>query len=277
MATTSWAARTGTTGSSSTPPRPSEEKHGLDPLEELVQLPRPAPEVRLREDQPHPAPQGQHLPRLRNKVLRLAVTRERVRGLTADLRRSYRSDLTTECAEPTSKTDQSTVDTVLLAGGSTRMPMVREMLAIVLRQVRPRPTSTPTRPWPRGRAHRPPSKRPSSPAKRVARSTSAPTTSPPTAWAWSSTASSAAQLEDHPATRASPPRRRAGQLLDHPRRPDHHGPLAGPGRGRRSARVHRARPLRVLRHPRRGPRAEAGCRSPTATTATASSRSRPWT
>ncbi|TNE89162.1 MAG: VWA domain-containing protein [Deltaproteobacteria bacterium] len=102
------------------------EKHGLDPLEDLasyhdlrqkcvsakISLTR-RPKVNIFHD-------------YQNKVLRLSVSREDFEGLTADLVDRTRK-LTREVLEE-SNTDPATVDTVLLAGGSTRMPMVRDML-----------------------------------------------------------------------------------------------------------------------------------------------------
>jgi molecular chaperone DnaK (HSP70)/uncharacterized protein YegL len=102
------------------------EKHGLDPREDLasyhdlrqkcvsakISLTR-RPKVNVFHD-------------YGSKVLRLAVTRETFEELTADL--LERTATLTRQVLADAGTDASTVDTVLLAGGSTRMPMVRESL-----------------------------------------------------------------------------------------------------------------------------------------------------
>jgi len=102
------------------------EKHGIDPLEELssyhdlrqkcvsakISLTR-RPKVNVFHD-------------YGSKVLRLAVTRETFEELTADLlQRTH--DLTLSVLQEAGASADS-IDVVLLAGGSTRMPMVRGML-----------------------------------------------------------------------------------------------------------------------------------------------------
>jgi len=102
------------------------EKHGIDPLEELssyhdlrqkcvsakISLTR-RPKVNVFHD-------------YGSKVLRLAVTRETFEELTADLlQRTH--DLTLSVLKEANAAQES-IDVVLLAGGSTRMPMVRAML-----------------------------------------------------------------------------------------------------------------------------------------------------
>jgi molecular chaperone DnaK len=102
------------------------EKHGIDPLEELssyhdlrqkcvsakISLTK-RPKVNIFHD-------------YGNKVLRLAVSRESFEELTKDL--MQRCEKLTEAVMTAARTDPSTIDVVLLAGGSTRMPMVRESL-----------------------------------------------------------------------------------------------------------------------------------------------------
>ncbi len=105
------------------------EKHGLDPLEDLasyhdlrqkcvsakISLTR-RPKVNVFHD-------------YGSKVLRLAVTRETFEELTQDLVERTIA-LTTDVLQE-AETDPAAVDIILLAGGSTRMPMVREALANV--------------------------------------------------------------------------------------------------------------------------------------------------
>ncbi|MFT4627281.1 MAG: molecular chaperone DnaK [Myxococcota bacterium] len=101
-------------------------KHGVDPLEELssyhdlrqksvsakISLTR-RPKVNIFHD-------------YGSKVLRLAVDRGQFEALTADL--LDRTRALTESVMKAAKADPSSIDVVLLAGGSTRMPMVRNML-----------------------------------------------------------------------------------------------------------------------------------------------------
>ena len=102
------------------------EKHGLDPLEDLssyhdlrqkcvsakISLTR-RPKVNVFHD-------------YGSKVIRLAVTREKFEDLTSDLLR--RTEEMTQSVLTDANADPSSIDVILLAGGSTRMPMVREML-----------------------------------------------------------------------------------------------------------------------------------------------------
>lgn len=102
------------------------EKHGIDPLEELssyhdlrqkcvsakISLTR-RPKVNIFHD-------------FGSKVLRLAVTRETFEELTRDL--LERTERLTQGVVAEAKADPDSIDVVLLAGGSTRMPMVRGML-----------------------------------------------------------------------------------------------------------------------------------------------------
>jgi len=105
------------------------EKHGLDPLEDLasyhdlrqkcvsakISLTR-RPKVNVFHD-------------YGSKVLRLAVTRETFEELTRDL--VERSAVLTQDVLQEAKADPSEVDIILLAGGSTRMPMVRDTLTAI--------------------------------------------------------------------------------------------------------------------------------------------------
>jgi len=103
-----------------------EKKHGKDPLEDLpsyhdlrqkcvsakISLTR-RPKVNIFHD-------------YQSKVLRVAVTRRDFEDMTRDL--LDRCEMLTRSVIEDSKTPPSDIDVVLLAGGSTRMPMVRGML-----------------------------------------------------------------------------------------------------------------------------------------------------
>ena len=105
------------------------DKHGVDPLEELssyhdlrqkcvsakISLTR-RPKVNIFHD-------------YGSKVLRLAVTREKFEGLSEDLLQRTRE--MTESVISDAEVNADSIDVVLLAGGSTRMPMVRDMLTEV--------------------------------------------------------------------------------------------------------------------------------------------------
>ncbi len=103
-----------------------EEKHGMDPLEDLaayhdlrqkcvsakISLTR-RPKVNLFYD-------------FQGKILRLAIDRTQFEDLTSGLLK--RCELLTRDVLEDAKFQPEDVDTVLLAGGSTRMPMVRDLL-----------------------------------------------------------------------------------------------------------------------------------------------------
>jgi len=105
------------------------EKHGVDPLEDIasyhdlrqkcvsakISLTR-RPKVNIFHD-------------YGSKVLRLAVTRETFEELTNDL--LERSEALTRAVVAAAEAEYDSIDVVLLAGGSTRMPMVRAMLTDV--------------------------------------------------------------------------------------------------------------------------------------------------
>ncbi|HHO51578.1 MAG TPA: VWA domain-containing protein [Deltaproteobacteria bacterium] len=102
------------------------EKHGVDPLEELssyhdlrqkcvsakISLTR-RPKVNIFHD-------------YGDKVMRLAISRETFEELTEDL--LSRTEVLTRSVVQEASASFESIDVVLLAGGSTRMPMVREML-----------------------------------------------------------------------------------------------------------------------------------------------------
>jgi molecular chaperone DnaK len=103
-----------------------QQKHGVNPLEELssyhdlrqkcvsakISLTR-RPKVNIFHD-------------YGSKVLRLAVDRPRFESLTADL--LGRAQELTASVMRAAQADPASIDVVLLAGGSTRMPMVRSAL-----------------------------------------------------------------------------------------------------------------------------------------------------
>ncbi len=103
-----------------------QKKHGMDPLEDLaayhdlrqkcvsakLSLTR-RPKVNLFYD-------------FRGKILRLSVSREQFEDLSAGL--LARCEMLTRDVLDEGRVKPSEVDTVLLAGGSTRMPMVRRLI-----------------------------------------------------------------------------------------------------------------------------------------------------
>ncbi len=102
------------------------EKHGVDPLED------PAAYHDLRQKCVSAKISLTRRPKVNifydygGKILRLEIDRPRFEDLTAGLLRRTEA-LTVDLLEEAGLRD-SDVDTVLLAGGSTRMPMVRDML-----------------------------------------------------------------------------------------------------------------------------------------------------
>ncbi|MFT7519422.1 MAG: molecular chaperone DnaK [Kiritimatiellia bacterium] len=110
-----------------------ETKHGLDPLSDLhsyhdlrqkcvsakISLTR-RPKVNIFHD-------------FESKVMRLSVTRDEFEELTRHL--MERCEALTLDVLRESKASPESVDTVLLAGGSTRMPMVRKQLEAIFGQV----------------------------------------------------------------------------------------------------------------------------------------------
>ena len=103
-----------------------EEKHGMDPLEDTaayhdlrqkcvsakISLTR-RPKVNLFYD-------------YKGKIMRLEITRDKFEDLTSGLMR--RCELLTDDVLADAGLKRDDIDTVLLAGGSTRMPMARAML-----------------------------------------------------------------------------------------------------------------------------------------------------
>ncbi len=102
------------------------QKHGMDPLED------PASYYDLRQKCVSAKISLTRRPKVNifhdyaNHVLRLAVTREEFEALTMDLLKRT-EDMTAAVLEAANM-PASAIDTVLLAGGSTRMPMVRGSL-----------------------------------------------------------------------------------------------------------------------------------------------------
>jgi molecular chaperone DnaK len=102
------------------------KKNGIDPLSDLashhdlrqkcttakISLTR-KPKVNLFHD-------------FQGKVLRLSVSKEQFESLTKDL--VDRCEKITRAVIGAANIDMNSIDTILLAGGSTRMPMVRDML-----------------------------------------------------------------------------------------------------------------------------------------------------
>ncbi len=109
-----------------------EERHGIDPLDDIaayhdlrqkcvsakISLSR-RPKVHIFYD-------------FQGKILRAAVTREQFEDLTVGLLR--RCEMLTRDVLDDAELHTDAIDTVLLAGGSTRMPMVRRMVERLFRK-----------------------------------------------------------------------------------------------------------------------------------------------
>jgi len=103
-----------------------QDKHGIDPREDLVathDLRQKATTAKISLTR---RPKVNVFYDVDGNVLRVAFTREMFEELTQDLLDRCRQ-LTTEVLQDAG-VEAGGVDTVLLAGGSTRMPMVRDML-----------------------------------------------------------------------------------------------------------------------------------------------------
>jgi molecular chaperone DnaK len=103
-----------------------EKKHGVDPLEDLASyhdLRQKAVSAKISLTR---RPKVNIFHDYQSKVLRLSVDREQFEALTADL--VERCKRLTLDVMSESKSTPNDVDVVLLAGGSTRMPMIRDLL-----------------------------------------------------------------------------------------------------------------------------------------------------
>jgi molecular chaperone DnaK len=102
------------------------EKHGVDPLEDLASyhdLRQKCVSAKLSLTK---RPKVNIFHDYQSKVLRLAVTKETFEDLTKDL--VARCDALTDSVLAAAKCAPEQIDVVLLAGGSTRMPMIRDAL-----------------------------------------------------------------------------------------------------------------------------------------------------
>jgi molecular chaperone DnaK (HSP70) len=102
------------------------EKHGVDPLEDMAayhDLRQKCVSAKLSLTQ---RPKVNLFFDYNGSVLRQEITREKLESLTAHL--MARCRLLTEDVLSDADRDGASVDVVLLAGGSTRMPMVRTMI-----------------------------------------------------------------------------------------------------------------------------------------------------
>ncbi|MEN0067285.1 MAG: Hsp70 family protein [Myxococcota bacterium] len=102
------------------------EKHGVDPLEELSSYHDLRSKCVSAKISLTRRPKCNIFHDFGDKVMRLAVTRETFEDLTRDL--LERTEVLTKAVLTEAQCAPEDVDVVLLAGGSTRMPMVRNML-----------------------------------------------------------------------------------------------------------------------------------------------------
>jgi molecular chaperone DnaK len=102
------------------------EKHGLDPLEEIASYHDLRQKCVSAKISLTKRPKVNIFHDYASKVLRLAVTREMFEEMTHHL--LVRCETITRNMVEAAKADPASIDVVLLAGGSTRMPMVRESL-----------------------------------------------------------------------------------------------------------------------------------------------------
>ena len=105
------------------------EKHGVDPTQDLASLHDLREKCVSAKISLSRRPKVNIFHDFQSKVLRLSVSKEQFEELTADLMARCQA-LTREVVRE-AKCSLDEVDTVLLAGGSTRMPMVRDMLTEV--------------------------------------------------------------------------------------------------------------------------------------------------
>ncbi len=103
-----------------------QERHGIDPLEDLVSAHHLREKAVAAKKSLTKRPKVNIFHDYQSKVLRLAIDRETFDSLTADLLERTRQHTLDVMREANVTADD--IDVVLLAGGSTRMPMVRDML-----------------------------------------------------------------------------------------------------------------------------------------------------
>jgi len=103
------------------------DKHGIDPLEDLSSYHDLRQKCVSAKISLTKRPKVNVFHDYGSKVLRLAITREVFEGLTNDL--LQRTEKLTRSVVDAARTSFDDIDIVLLAGGSTRMPMVRDMLS----------------------------------------------------------------------------------------------------------------------------------------------------
>jgi molecular chaperone DnaK (HSP70) len=103
-----------------------EDKHGMDPLEDLAQYHELRQKCVSAKISLTRRPKVNLFYDYRGKIMRLPLTREKFEDLTGGLLR--RAELLTLDVLDEAGMQREDIDTVLLAGGSTRMPMVRGML-----------------------------------------------------------------------------------------------------------------------------------------------------
>jgi len=106
-----------------------QDKHGTDPRTDLASLHDLRAKCVSAKISLTRRPKVNIFHDFEEQVLRVSLTRDEFEGLTSDLLARCR-DLT-QAVLTAANTAASEIDTVLLAGGSTRMPMVRQMLTDV--------------------------------------------------------------------------------------------------------------------------------------------------
>ncbi len=102
------------------------QRHGLDPLDDLAAYHDLRSKCTSAKLSLSKRPKVQLFYDFRGKILRLELTRETFEDLTAPL--LARCEALTRDVLDDAKLSPNDIDTIVLAGGSTRMPMVREMI-----------------------------------------------------------------------------------------------------------------------------------------------------
>lgn len=101
-------------------------RHGIDPLDDLAAYHDLRAKCTSAKLSLSKRPKVQLFYDFKGKILRLEITREQFEDLTSGM--LQRCEALTRDVLDDAKLQASEIDTVVLAGGSTRMPMVREMI-----------------------------------------------------------------------------------------------------------------------------------------------------
>ena len=102
------------------------QRHGIDPLDDLAAYHDLRSKCTSAKLSLSKRPKVQLFYDYKGKILRLEITREKFEDLTASL--LQRCEALTRDVMDDAKLQPSDIDTIVLAGGSTRMPMVRDMI-----------------------------------------------------------------------------------------------------------------------------------------------------